>query len=176
MRIFIDADACPVKDEVYKVAARYGLKTWVVANSFMQVPVSRLVERVVVDANFNPVAMLDSNDGIRIDLGGQVELFPPPDLTLDPGVGLELRDRFPFFVFGDDGGPIVGPVVVDMARRWQLSLRDRRSASGQCAESDWTLEAEIEHTPGPSLSSSAMPSLRAALTVSGVLEEASGCP
>jgi hypothetical protein len=29
MRIFIDADACPVKDEVYKVAARYGLVTTV---------------------------------------------------------------------------------------------------------------------------------------------------
>lgn len=48
--IFIDADACPVKDETYKVAARYGLKTFVVSNSFMQIPASPLVERVVVDA------------------------------------------------------------------------------------------------------------------------------
>ena len=40
MRIFIDADACPVKDEVYKVAARYGLKVLVVSNSFIQIPVS----------------------------------------------------------------------------------------------------------------------------------------
>ena len=48
--IFIDADACPVKDEVYKVAGRYGLKTWVVSNSFMMIPVSPLVERVIVEA------------------------------------------------------------------------------------------------------------------------------
>src|SRR3954463_12091467 len=48
--IYIDADACPVKEEVYKVAARYGLKTFVVANSFMQVPASPLVERVIVEA------------------------------------------------------------------------------------------------------------------------------
>jgi uncharacterized protein YaiI (UPF0178 family) len=48
--IYIDADACPVKDEVYKVAQRYGLKTWVVANSFMMVPVSPRIERVIVDA------------------------------------------------------------------------------------------------------------------------------
>jgi len=48
--IFIDADACPVKDETYKVAARYGLKTFVVSNSFMQIPASPLIERVVVDA------------------------------------------------------------------------------------------------------------------------------
>jgi uncharacterized protein len=50
MRIFIDADACPVKDEVYKVAARYGLKTTVVSNSFIQIPASPLVERMIVDA------------------------------------------------------------------------------------------------------------------------------
>ena len=50
IEIFIDADACPVKDEAYKVAARYGLKTWVVANAFMTIPASPLIERVVVEA------------------------------------------------------------------------------------------------------------------------------
>jgi len=48
--IFIDADACPVKDEVYKVAARYGLKTFVVSNAFMQIPATPMIERVIVDA------------------------------------------------------------------------------------------------------------------------------
>lgn len=47
--VYIDADACPVKDEVYKVAARHGLKTFVVANSFMQIPRDPLIERVIVD-------------------------------------------------------------------------------------------------------------------------------
>ena len=50
LRIFVDADACPVKDEVYKVAARYGLKTFVVSNSFLRVPASSMIEQVVVDA------------------------------------------------------------------------------------------------------------------------------
>jgi uncharacterized protein YaiI (UPF0178 family) len=50
MRIFIDADACPVKDEVYKVAARYGLHTTVVSNSFIQIPASPLIARMIVDA------------------------------------------------------------------------------------------------------------------------------
>lgn len=36
--VFIDADACPVKDEVYKVAARHGLSVTVVANRFMVTP------------------------------------------------------------------------------------------------------------------------------------------
>lgn len=50
IRIYVDADACPVKDEVYKVAARYGLKIFVVSNSFMMIPRSPLIEQVVVDA------------------------------------------------------------------------------------------------------------------------------
>ena len=50
IEIFIDADACPVKDEIYKVAGRYGLKTWVVSNAFMQIPQSPLIARMIVDA------------------------------------------------------------------------------------------------------------------------------
>ncbi len=48
IRIYIDADACPVKPEVYRVAERYALKVFVVANAFMQVPRSDLIERVIV--------------------------------------------------------------------------------------------------------------------------------
>ena len=48
IRIFIDADACPVKPETYRVAERYGLKVLVVANSFMAVPRSDMIERVIV--------------------------------------------------------------------------------------------------------------------------------
>ncbi len=48
-RLFLDADACPVKDEAYKVAIRYGLHTFVVANAFMQVPAHPLIERIVVE-------------------------------------------------------------------------------------------------------------------------------
>ncbi len=49
-KIYIDADACPVKDETYKVALRYGLRTFVVSNSFMQIPMSPLIARIVVNA------------------------------------------------------------------------------------------------------------------------------
>jgi uncharacterized protein YaiI (UPF0178 family) len=51
--VFVDADACPVKDEVYKVAARHGVKTFVVANSFIRVPRDPLVELVVVPAGLD---------------------------------------------------------------------------------------------------------------------------
>ena len=46
--IYIDADACPVKDEVYRVAARYGLKVFVVSNAAIFTPTRDLIERVVV--------------------------------------------------------------------------------------------------------------------------------
>jgi uncharacterized protein YaiI (UPF0178 family) len=48
--LYIDADACPVKDEVYKVARRYSLPVKVVANAFIMTPSDPLIERVVVDA------------------------------------------------------------------------------------------------------------------------------
>jgi uncharacterized protein len=51
--IYVDADACPVKAEVYRVAERHGVKVHVVANSFLTVPQSPLIERVVVGAGFD---------------------------------------------------------------------------------------------------------------------------
>ena len=46
--LYIDADACPVKDECYRVAARHGIKTFIVANSFINTPRDPLIERVLV--------------------------------------------------------------------------------------------------------------------------------
>ncbi len=46
--VYVDADACPVKDEVYRVAQRYGLAVKVVANSPLGVPREPWIERVVV--------------------------------------------------------------------------------------------------------------------------------
>jgi uncharacterized protein len=45
--IYIDADACPVKEEVYRVAGRYGFRVVVVANAPLRVPADALVELVV---------------------------------------------------------------------------------------------------------------------------------
>jgi uncharacterized protein YaiI (UPF0178 family) len=52
-RIFVDADACPVKDEVYKVAWRRGVPVKVVSNSPIRVPEHELIERVVVSDAFD---------------------------------------------------------------------------------------------------------------------------
>lgn len=53
VRILIDADACPVKDEVYRVAFRRGVAVKVVSNMRMRVPEHALVERVVVSDKFD---------------------------------------------------------------------------------------------------------------------------
>jgi uncharacterized protein len=50
IRIYIDADACPVKDETYRVAARHRLPVTVVAVGYIRVPEDPLIERVAVGA------------------------------------------------------------------------------------------------------------------------------
>jgi uncharacterized protein len=50
IEILVDADACPVKDEIYRVAARYGLKVFVVANSSLRIPRDPSIELIVVGA------------------------------------------------------------------------------------------------------------------------------
>jgi uncharacterized protein YaiI (UPF0178 family) len=47
LTILVDADACPVKEEVYRVARRYGLRVLVVANAPLRVPADERVELVV---------------------------------------------------------------------------------------------------------------------------------
>jgi len=51
--VYIDADACPVKPEVYRVAERHALKVYVVSNSPIAVPRDPAIERVVVAAGMD---------------------------------------------------------------------------------------------------------------------------
>ncbi len=53
LRILVDADACPVKEEIYRVAARHRVHCWIVSNSAFRVPQSPLVSRVVVSDSFD---------------------------------------------------------------------------------------------------------------------------
>jgi hypothetical protein len=47
--LYVDADACPVKDEVYRVAGRYGLAVFVVSNSWIRTPADPRITSVVVE-------------------------------------------------------------------------------------------------------------------------------
>ena len=52
-RIYVDADACPVKDEIYRVAARHGLPVSVVAGNFIRVPQDPLIERIAAGSGMD---------------------------------------------------------------------------------------------------------------------------
>lgn len=53
IEILVDADACPVKDEIYKVAFRHKTRVQIVSNSILRVPSDPLIERVLVSDSFD---------------------------------------------------------------------------------------------------------------------------
>ena len=53
LKIYIDADACPVKNEVFKVAKRYNLITYVVANQYLNVPLDINIRMEAVTGSFD---------------------------------------------------------------------------------------------------------------------------
>ncbi len=76
MLIYIDADACPVKEEVYRVARRYEIKVIVVANAPIRVPTDELIELVVVPGGF------DAADDRIAEGVGSVDIVVTSDIPL----------------------------------------------------------------------------------------------
>lgn len=76
MSIYIDADACPVKEETYRVARRHAVGVFVVANSSMYVPKDDLIELVVVKGGFDA-----ADDWIVERIGGR-DLAVTTDIPL----------------------------------------------------------------------------------------------
>ena len=75
-RILVDADACPVKDEVYRVAWRLGVPVSIVSNSHLRVPAHPLVERIVVSDGF------DAADDWIADAAGPGAVVVTSDILL----------------------------------------------------------------------------------------------
>jgi uncharacterized protein len=69
LKILIDADACPVKDEVYRVALRHGLPVLVVANRGISIPALEWVTLEVVGGRFDAA---DDRIVERVDAGDVV--------------------------------------------------------------------------------------------------------
>lgn len=53
LQVLVDGDACPVKDEIYRVALRHKVPVTIVSNSWLRVPPDPLISRVVVDDGFD---------------------------------------------------------------------------------------------------------------------------
>jgi hypothetical protein len=79
VHIYVDADACPVKQEVYRVARRYNLGVTLVANSWMRVPGECGVSLEVVEEGFDA-----ADDWI-------VEHVQPDDIVITADVPLDSR-------------------------------------------------------------------------------------
>ena len=75
--IYVDADACPVKDEVYRVAARYGIPVTLVANARMRVPEGGAVKLVLVAGG-----QLDSADDWIAERAGAKDIVVTADIPL----------------------------------------------------------------------------------------------
>jgi uncharacterized protein YaiI (UPF0178 family) len=76
VRIFVDADACPVKDEIYRVAARYALPVFVVAAGFIRVPEDPLIERVAAGSG------MDAADNWIVEQVGAGDIVITADIPL----------------------------------------------------------------------------------------------
>ena len=108
LTVYVDADACPVKAEVYRVAERYRLKVYLVANDIMSVPRDQPnVELVVVSDRFDaaddwiaeragPGAIVVTNDvplASRCVKSGAYALAPNGRVFSPDSVGMSLAVR-----------------------------------------------------------------------------------
>jgi uncharacterized protein YaiI (UPF0178 family) len=106
-KIYVDADACPVKDEIYRVAARYSLEVYVVSNSWIRTPKEPLIFSIVVDAGpdiaddwiaeratvTDIVVTSDIPLAERVLKGGAEALSPKGRLFTSDNIGASLASR-----------------------------------------------------------------------------------
>jgi hypothetical protein len=76
MPIYVDADACPVKEEIYRVARRHCVKVFVVANTSIRVPTEELIEGVLVKGGF------DAADDWIVERIGELDVAITTDIPL----------------------------------------------------------------------------------------------
>jgi uncharacterized protein YaiI (UPF0178 family) len=75
-RILVDADACPVKEEIYKVAWRHEVPVTIVSNSPIRIPAHPLIDRVVVSDGF------DAADDWIVEQAGPATICITADILL----------------------------------------------------------------------------------------------
>ena len=113
IRILVDADACPVKDEVYKVAFRRGVAVRVVSNSFLRVPHHPLVERIVVSDAFDAADdwIAQAADAKTVVITGDILLA---DRCLKAGATVIGHNGKPFTSAGIGGAIATRAIMADL--------------------------------------------------------------
>lgn len=111
--ILIDADACPVKDEVYKVAWRRGVPVKVVSNMRLRVPEHPLVERVVVSDAFDAADdwIVEQADERAVVITGDILLA---DRCLKEGATVIAHNGKPFTSASIGGAIATRAIMADL--------------------------------------------------------------
>ena len=113
VRILVDADACPVKDEVYKVAWRHEVPVTVVSNSHMRVPDHPLIERVVVSDKFDAADdwIVEQADARTVVITGDILLA---DRCLKKGASVIGPNGKPFTSASIGGAIATRAIMADL--------------------------------------------------------------
>ena len=113
LTILVDGDACPVKDEVYKVAWRRGVPVKVVSNQRIRVPDHPLIERVVVSDAFDAADdwIADAADAKSVVITGDILLA---DRCLKKGATVIGHNGKPFTSASIGGAIATRAIMADL--------------------------------------------------------------
>src|SRR3954469_10690911 len=113
VRILVDADACPVKEEVYKVAWRRGVAVKVVSNQRLRVPEHELIERVVVSDKFDAADdwIVEAADAKTVVITGDILLA---DRCLKKGATVIGHNGKPFTSASIGGAIATRAIMADL--------------------------------------------------------------
>ncbi len=113
LHIYVDADACPVKDEVYKVALRRAVAVTIVSNSPIRIPVHPLLGRIVVGAGFDAADdwIAERADDASVVVTGDILLA---DRCLKAGATVLAPTGKPFTVASIGNAIAVRAIMADL--------------------------------------------------------------
>ena len=121
LRILVDADACPVKEEVFRVAYRRDVPVCVVSNSYMRVPDHSLIKRIVVSDKFDA-----ADDWIAVEADAKTVVVTSDILLADRCLKTGAT------VIGHNGKPFTAPSIGG-AIATRAIMADLRAGAGVTA-------------------------------------------
>jgi uncharacterized protein len=113
IRILVDADACPVKEEIYRVAFRREVPVRVVSNSHMRVPTHPLIEKMVVSDKFDAADdwIVEQADAKTVVVTGDILLA---DRCLKRGATVIGHNGKPFTAASIGGAIATRAIMADL--------------------------------------------------------------
>lgn len=113
LHIYVDADACPVKDEIYKVALRREIAVTIVSNSPIRIPIHPLLSRIVVGAGFDEADdwIAERVDAASVVVTGDILLA---DRCLKAGAAVLAPNGKPFTTASIGNAIAVRAIMADL--------------------------------------------------------------